>query len=78
MSLLRPDHAQRLRDALRFLPLAIILYVASRILFDLLGGRPMFWSSPDEISVFLWKALVFIPVILFALLVAAQRNQSRN
>jgi len=78
MSVLRPDIGERLRDAVRFLPMAIILFVVSRVLFDLLAGRSMFWSTSEELEAFLWKALLFIPVILFALLVAAQRNQSRN
>jgi hypothetical protein len=78
MSMLRPDAAQRVREALRFVPLATILFVVSRILFDLLAGRPMFWSSHEGVVDLLWKAVVFIPVVLFALMVAAQRNNPRK
>ncbi len=77
MSVLRPEVAARLRDAVRFAPLAVIILVISRILFDLLAGRPMFWSSEEGINSLLWSGLVAGPFILFALMVSAQRN-SRN
>jgi hypothetical protein len=78
MSLLRPDVSQRLRDALRFLPLTLIILVVSRILFDLLAGREFFWSSEERLISMLWSSLLTGPFILFALMVSAQRNQSRN
>ena len=78
MSLLRPDVSQRLRDALRFLPLTLIILVVCRILFDLLAGREFFWSSEERLVSMLWSSLLTGPFILFALMVSAQRNQSRN
>jgi len=78
MSIIRPDVNQRLREALRFLPLTLIILVASRILFDLLAGRDMFWSSEERLVSMLWSSLLTGPFILFALMVSAQRNQSRN
>jgi hypothetical protein len=78
VSALRPDVGQRLREALRFLPLTLIILVASRILFDLLAGREMFWASEERFVSFLWSSLLTGPFILFALMVSAQRNQSRN
>ena len=78
MSVIRPDVAERLREALRFLPLTLIILVASRILFDLLAGREMFWSSEERLVSMLWSSLLTGPFILFALMVSAQRNQSRN
>jgi hypothetical protein len=78
MSLIRPDVNERLREAIRFIPLTLIILVASRILFDLLAGREMFWSSEERIVSMLWSSLLTGPFILFALMVSAQRNQSRN
>jgi hypothetical protein len=78
MSILRPDVNERLREAVRFLPLTLIILVVSRILFDLLAGREMFWSSEERVVSMLWSSLLTGPFILFALMVSAQRNQSRN
>jgi hypothetical protein len=78
MSVLRPDVSQRLREAVRFLPLTLIILVVSRILFDLLAGREMFWSSEERLVSMLWSSLLTGPFILFARMVSAQRNQSRN
>jgi len=52
----------------------ICFLIVSRIFFDLLARRPMFWTSQEGIELLLWHALVGGPFIMFALLVAAQRN----
>jgi hypothetical protein len=78
VSVIRPDVTERLREAVRFLPLTLIILVVSRILFDLLAGREMFWSSEERLVSMLWSSLLTGPFILFALMVSAQRNQSRN
>jgi hypothetical protein len=78
MNFLSPDVTQRLREAVRFIPLTLIILVVSRILFDLLAGREMFWSTEERVVSMLWSSLLTGPFILFALLVSAQRNQSRN
>ena len=67
----------RLSEALRFLPMALVLLLASRVLFDLLAGRPMFWSSHEAFVSLLWSSLIAGPFILFALMVAAQRNSGK-
>lgn len=74
MSLLRPDANARLREVVRYIPLTLIILVASRVLFDLLASRPMFWSSDEGINSLLWSGLIAGPFILFALMVSAQRN----
>ena len=73
---LRPDAGARLREAIRYIPLALIIFVASRILFDLLASKPMFWSSEESLLAFLWSGLIAGPFILFALMVSAQKNKS--
>jgi hypothetical protein len=78
MNINSPEVKQRLRDAMRFLPLTLIILVVSKILFDLLAGREMFWSSEERLVSMLWSSLLTGPFIMFALLVSAQRNQSRN
>ena len=55
-----------------FLALTAVFLLVSRVLFDLLAGRPPFWSTHDQIIGFLWTCLVGGPFILFALMVAAQ------
>ena len=68
----------RLQELVRFLVLTAVFLVVSRIFFDLLAARPMFWSSQEGIETLLWHSLVGGPFILFALLVAAQRHRSGN
>jgi hypothetical protein len=54
----------------------ICFLIVSRILFDALAGRPPFWSSQEAFELLLWHGLVGGPFIMFALLVAAQRNNN--
>ena len=70
--------AQRLRQLIVFLVMTAVFMLVSRILFDLLAGRPMFWTSEEGMQMLLWHSLVGGPFILFALLVAAQRAGSGN
>ena len=70
--------AQRLRELVRFLVITAVFMVVSRIFFDLLAARPMFWTSQEGIDTLVWHSLVGGPFILFALLVAAQRAGSGN
>ena len=70
--------AQRLRQLIVFLVMTAVFMLVSRILFDLLAGRPMFWTSEEGMQMLVWHSLVGGPFILFALLVAAQRAGSGN
>jgi hypothetical protein len=68
--------AARLRELVWYLLATAVFLLVSRVLFDLLAGRPMFWSSHEQVMGFLWTCLVGGPFILFALLVAAQSKPS--
>ncbi len=68
----------RFKEVLRFLPVAVLMYLVSRMLFDLLAGKPQFWSSEEAFTLLLWNACFAIPFIVFALMVAAQRKSSGN
>ena len=68
----------RLQELIRFLVVTAVFLVVSRIFFDLLAGRPMFWTSEEGLQLLLWHSVVGGPFILFALLVAAQRAGSGN
>ena len=68
--------AGRFQQLARFLAMTAVFLLVSRVLFDLLAGRPPFWSTHDLIVGFLWTCLVGGPFILFALLVAAQGKTS--
>ena len=52
----------------------VLFLVGSRILFDLLAGRPQFWSIEGGAESLLWNSLIGGPFIFFALMVAAQRQ----
>jgi hypothetical protein len=66
----------RLREMLRFLPIAIVLYLLSGVLFNFMAGRPQFWSSEEAFLGLLWNACFGIPFIVFGLMVAASRKSS--
>ena len=68
----------RLQELIKFLVVTAVFLVVSRIFFDLLAGRSMFWTSEEGMQLLLWHSLVGGPFILFALLVAAQRAASGN
>ena len=48
--------------------------LVSRVLFDVLAGRPPFWSIEGGVESLLWNSLIGGPFIFFALMVAAQRQ----
>ena len=66
--------SQRLSEVARILPVAIVLYLLSRVFFDVLTGKPQFWTSEEAFVLLLWNACFAIPFIVFGLLVAAHRN----
>ena len=66
----------RLQQLVLFLGMTMALLVVSRILFDLLAGRPMFWTSQEGVETLLWNSLIGGPFIFFALMVSAQRTGS--
>ena len=66
--------APRIQQFAFYLVWTVIILVVSRVGFDLLAGRPMFWSSPEGLETLLWNSLIGGPFIFFALLVSAQRN----
>ena len=69
---------QRFHEILRTLPVAIVLYLLSRVFFDLLSGKPQFWTSEEAFLLLLWNPCFAIPFIVFGLLVAAHRNSPGN
>ncbi len=68
------DISTHVKRLLVYLFWTLAFLVVSRILFDALAGRPPFWSSQEGIELLAWHAIVGGPFIMFALLVAAQRN----
>jgi hypothetical protein len=68
----------RVREALRYLPIATLMYLISRVLFDLMAGQPQFWQSRETFVLLIWNACFAIPFIVFALMVAVQRKKSGN
>lgn len=70
------NRADRLRQLVRLLPVAIVLFLVSRVLFDFIAGRPQFWASHDLLLALAWNACFVIPFILFGLLVSAERAKT--
>jgi len=65
---------ERLRELIRVLPMAIGLFVVSRVAFDLLSQREPFWMSRDDMIQTLWSGCFIVPFMLFGLMVARQRQ----
>jgi hypothetical protein len=66
----------RIREIIGLLPLAIVLYLVSKIMFDLLSGRPAFWNAENGFITLLWNGCFVLPFLLFGLAVAKQRQKS--
>ena len=64
----------RLREVVRWLPISIVLYLLSGVLFSLMSGRPQFWTSQEAFMALLWNACFTIPFIVFGLMVASNRK----
>jgi hypothetical protein len=60
----------------RYLTVTVAILVVSRVFYDLVAGRAMFWASQEQALGFLWTCLVGGPFVLFALLVTVQRSQT--
>ena len=71
-------NSPRVLEVVRWLPISIVLYLLSGVLFDLLAGRPQFWTSTEAFMALLWNACFTIPFIVFGLMVASTRKSSGN
>ena len=70
--------ADRIREIVKLLPMAILLFVVSRFLFDMLSQREPFWMSREDTIQMLWSGCFIIPFMLFGLAVARQRQNLGN
>jgi hypothetical protein len=64
----------RVGEILRLLPMALGLFVVSRVLFDLLSQREPFWMTREDTIQMLWSGCFIVPFMLFGLAVARQRQ----
>jgi len=69
---------EKIREIVRLLPMTLVLFVISRVAFDLLSQRPPFWMSNDTIIQTLWSGCFIVPFMLFGLAVARQRHNAGN
>ncbi len=67
---------ERVREILRLLPMAVGLFVVSRVIFDLLSLREPFWMTREDTIQMLWSGCFIVPFMLFGLAVARQRQKS--
>jgi len=65
---------ERLLEIAKLLPMALALFVVSRVAFDLLSQKPPFWMSRDDAIQTLWSGCFIVPFMLFGLSVAKQRQ----
>ncbi len=68
----------RFREVARWIPISIVLYLISGVLFSLISGRPQFWASQEDFLALLWNACFTVPFIVFGLMVAANRKPPGN
>ena len=64
---------ERIRQIIRVLPTAIVLWIASRVFFDLITRKPMFWSSKETWAELAWNGAVFVPLMIFILIISVQK-----
>ena len=64
----------RFREVARWVPISIVMYLLSGVLFSLLSGRPQFWSSQEAFLQLLWNGCFTVPFIVFGLMVASTRK----
>jgi hypothetical protein len=67
---------ERVREILRLLPAAVLLFVVSRFLFDMLSQREPFWMTREDTIQMLWSGCFIVPFMLFGLAVARQRQNT--
>ena len=67
---------ERVREILRLVPAALVLFVVSRFLFDMLSQREPFWMTREDTIQMLWSGCFIVPFMLFGLMVARQRQNS--
>ena len=65
--------AERIRQIVRVLPTAIALWIGSRVLFDFITRKPMFWSSRETWAELAWNGAVFVPVMIFILILSVHK-----
>ena len=63
----------RIRQIVRVLPTAIVLWIGSRVLFDFFTRKPMFWSSKETMAEMAWNGALFVPVMVFILILAVHK-----
>ncbi|MBM3608979.1 MAG: hypothetical protein FJX29_11105 [Alphaproteobacteria bacterium] len=62
-----------MRDIIRVLPAAIALWVGSRFVMDLITITPQFWTSRQRFEAFLQNGVIFVPLMVFILLLVVKR-----
>jgi hypothetical protein len=65
--------AERIRQIVRVLPTAFVLWIGSRVLFDFFTRKPMFWSSKETWAELAWNGAVFVPLMIFILIISVQK-----
>lgn len=61
------------REIVRVLPAALALWVGSRFVMDLITITPQFWTSRQRFEAFLQNGVIFVPIMVFVLLLVVKR-----
>lgn len=66
----------RLRQVVRVLPTALVLWLGSRVFFDFVTRKPMFWTSKETWTELAWNGAFFVPLMVFVLVFAVNKYKT--
>ena len=65
--------ADRVRQIVRVLPMALVLWLGSRVFFDFVTRQPMFWSSKETLAALALNGALFVPLMVFVLVLVMHK-----
>lgn len=63
---------------MRVLPTALALWIVSRLFFDAVTRKPVFWSSREAFVAFAWNGAFFVPIMVLVLIFISAKYKSGN
>ncbi len=70
--------SERIRQIIRVLPTAIVLWIGSHMLFGFITRKPPFWSSKEALAELAWNGAIFVPLMIFILVLSVKKYQSEE
>ena len=69
---------ERIKQIIRVLPFAIVLWLGSHVIFGFITRKPPFWYSKETWAELAWNGAIFVPVMIFILIFAVKKNQTED